>query len=246
MDIVQNSLFGTDFDVSKAVRLCPPGVEIRADSSENASGVPALLAELGAEVLNAPLEAGDYLVCGRVLVERKTAADFTQSLYAGRLFDQIKRMKGASEAVLMVIEGEKWFFSQVRPRALRMAFLSVLVSWKVPVVFTKDPEGTAVMLAELGEKELRHKRFFSAHKLFHRNRAKNYSSIAEARVRLVSEIPGVGPKLAVKLMEKFRGVRALAEASEDEIAAVYGVGKHKAAKILWALRETCREYKIFK
>lgn len=133
MDLVQNSLFGTDFEASKFVRLCPPGVEIRADSSENASGVPALLAELGVEVLNAPLEAGDYLVCGRVLVERKTAADFAQSLYAGRLFDQLKRMKGASEAVLLVIEGEKWFFSQIRPKALHMAFLSVLVSWNMPV-----------------------------------------------------------------------------------------------------------------
>lgn len=242
MDLAQDSLFGTDFEPPKAVRLCPPGVEIRADSSENASGVPALLAELGAEVLSAPLEAGDYLVCGRVLAERKTAADFAQSLYAGRLFDQLKRMRGASEAVLLVVEGEKWFFSQVRPRAVRMAFLSVLVSWKVPVVFTKDPAGTAVLLAELGEKELRHKRFFSAHKLFHRNRAKSFSSIDEARVRLVSEIPGVGLKLAAKLMEKFQGVRALAEASEEEVASVYGVGKHKAAKILWALKEPRRAY----
>ena len=99
MDISEDSLFGTELDDPKAVRLCPPGVEIRADSSENVSGVPALLKELGAEVLSAPLEAGDYLVCGRVLVERKTAADFTQSLYAGRLFDQLKRMKNSSETV---------------------------------------------------------------------------------------------------------------------------------------------------
>ena len=235
-------MFGAEFEASKAARLCPPGVAIRADSSERVSGVPGLLAGLGAEVINTPLETGDYLVCGRVLVERKTAADFAQSLYSGRLFDQLKRMKYAAQAVLLVIEGEKWYFSQIRPKSLRTAFLSVLVSWNMPVVFTKDPEGTAALLAELGEKESRHKRFFSAPRLFHRHRAKAVSSIKEARIRLVAEIPGVGFKLALKLMAKFQGVRALAEAPEAEIAAVYGIGKRKAARILWALKEPSRKY----
>lgn len=237
MNNTEESLFGPEWDTARAGRLCTAGVEIRADSSERACGVPDLLAELGASVVNGPLEAGDYLVCGRTLVERKTVADFTQSLYAGRLFDQIKRMKEASEEVLLVIEGGKWYFSQLHPKAVRMAFLSVLVSWKVPVVFTKDCAGTAALLTELGEKELRRKRAFSTHRLFHRNKPKNFASIADARHRLVSEIPGVGPKLAVKLMEKFQTVRSLAEASEGDISSVYGVGKQKAARILWALRE---------
>jgi len=237
MNDTEESLFGPDWDTARTGRLCPAGVEIRADSSEKASGVPDLLAELGASVVNGPLEAGDYLVCGRTLVERKTVADFTQSLYAGRLFDQIKRVKEASEEFLLVIEGGKWYFSQLHPKSVRMAFLSVLVSWKVPVVFTKDCADTAALLAELGEKELRRKRAFSSHRLFHRNKPKKFASIADARQGLVSEIPGVGPKLAVKLIERFHTVRALAEASEEDISSIYGVGKQKAAKILWTLRE---------
>ncbi|HAH32708.1 MAG TPA: hypothetical protein DCL44_10390 [Elusimicrobia bacterium] len=243
MNDTEESLFGPDWDTERAGRLCPAGVEIRADSSERASGVPELLAELGASVVNGPLAAGDYLVCGRTLVERKTVADFTQSLYAGRLFDQIKRMKDSSEEVLLVIEGGKWYFSQVRPKAVRMAFLSVLVSWKVPVVFTKDCAGTAALLVELGEKALRCKKIFYTNRLFHRNRAKSLCSIEDSRMRLLSEIPGVGPKLAVKLMERFQTVRALAEASEGDISSVYGVGKQKAAKILWTLREQVTLYK---
>jgi ERCC4-type nuclease len=237
INAAEESLFGPDFITAPVGQLCSPGVEIRADSSEYSSGVPDLLAELGATVVNGPLEAGDYLVCGRTLVERKTVPDFTQSLYAGRLFDQIKRLKQASDEVLLVIEGGKWYFSQVQPKAVRMAFLSLLVSWKMPVVFTKDCMCTAALLAELGEKELHRKSGFSTHRLFHRSKKKSLCSIEDARMRLVSEIPGVGPVLAVKLMERFQTVRALSEASEADISSVYGVGKQKAAKILWTLRE---------
>ncbi|MBI4803241.1 MAG: hypothetical protein HY796_12035 [Elusimicrobia bacterium] len=237
MDLAQDSLFGPDLGAARDCRLCSSGVEIRADSSEKASGVPALLAELGASVVSGPLSAGDYLVCGRTLVERKTVQDFIQSLYACRLFEQIKRLKQASAEFLLVIEGGKWYFSQVRPKAVRIAFMSALVSWRVPVIFTRDPEDTAALLAELGEKNLSRKSAFCLPALFHRNKTKSLYSIEYARLRLVSEIPGVGPKLAAKLMERFQTVRGLAEACEDDLASVYGVGKQKAAKILWALRE---------
>ena len=243
MNDMEESLFGPEWNSIHSGRLCPAGVEIRADSSERACGVPDLLAELGVSVVSGPLEAGDYLVGGRILIERKAVADFTQSLYAGRLFDQIKRLKQASDEVLLVIEGGKWYFSQVRPKAVRMAFLALLVSWKMPVVFTKDCAGTASLLAELGEKELCRKRVFYTQRLFHRNKTKSLCSIENARIRLVSEIPGIGQKLAVKLMERFQTVRDLAGASEGDIASVYGVGKQKAAKILWTLREQGVLYK---
>jgi ERCC4-type nuclease len=65
---------------------------ILADTAEQASGIPAHLKTRGIPVQIAPLPAGDYLIGGHTLIERKTAEDFRQSVFQGRLFDQLNRI----------------------------------------------------------------------------------------------------------------------------------------------------------
>ena len=67
-------------------------VHIVVDDREQAGDVPAALAARGdAAVEVARLKVGDYHIERRVLVERKTAADFAASLIDGRLFRQASR-----------------------------------------------------------------------------------------------------------------------------------------------------------
>ncbi len=71
-------------------------VYIFVDDREQAGAVPAALARRrDATIEVARLSVGDYCVQRRVLVERKTAADFAASLIDGRLFRQAAALAAA-------------------------------------------------------------------------------------------------------------------------------------------------------
>ena len=64
-------------------------VQVVVDDRERPSGVVPELEKLGRVVVKIEhLSLGDYCIDGAVLIERKTAADFAQSLIDGRLFGQ--------------------------------------------------------------------------------------------------------------------------------------------------------------
>jgi excinuclease ABC subunit C len=54
----------------------------------------------------------------------------------------------------------------------------------------------------------------------------------------LSEIPGVGPARQRQLLERFGSVRALAAATEEEVAALPGFGRELARKVLEHARDT--------
>jgi Fanconi anemia group M protein len=67
----------------------PQGPEITADDRETSSRVVEHLSELGARLQVRRLDQGDYLVGDRILVERKTARDFVDTLVERDLFGQV-------------------------------------------------------------------------------------------------------------------------------------------------------------
>ena len=76
------------------------------DDRERPSGVLTELEKLeGVTIKIEQLSVGDYCIDGAVLFERKTAADFAQSLIDGRLFGQAKRMATSSLRPAYIIEG---------------------------------------------------------------------------------------------------------------------------------------------
>jgi len=76
------------------------------DDREQASGVIAhLLVRPDVDVAVRRLEVGDYLIDGRVWVERKTLADFAVSVVDGRLFGQATRLlRAAPGRALLILE----------------------------------------------------------------------------------------------------------------------------------------------
>jgi ERCC4-type nuclease len=72
-------------------------VQVVVDDRERPSGVVPELEKLNRVVVKIEhLSLGDYCIDGAVLIERKTAADFAQSLMDGRLFGQAMRMATSS------------------------------------------------------------------------------------------------------------------------------------------------------
>ncbi len=108
---------------------------IIADDREQASGIPQLLVEKGINIHLSRLETGDYIINNQIIIERKSAADFIQSLLSGRLFSQCSRLVRMGMQPLILLEGNLFETDhQIDRKALKGALLSVSASWRIPVI----------------------------------------------------------------------------------------------------------------
>ena len=87
------------------------------------------------------LEVGDYCIDGRVVIERKTYADFAMSLADGRLFPQAASLARSPHRPVVLLEGPRPAkMPDVHPHALKGAMISLAVMWRLPVLHARDPE----------------------------------------------------------------------------------------------------------
>ncbi|MFH1725871.1 MAG: ERCC4 domain-containing protein [Elusimicrobiota bacterium] len=212
-------------------------VAIEADYSEDVSGIPAMLGRAGAWVRRCRLPAGDYLVGHRFLVERKAAGDFARSLFDGRLLAQLRYLKRSVVPCLLVVEGCPGYYERFWPPKLRPVLLSAALDFRVPVLFTRRPEGTVELLLALGRRCLT---FPAAEFFVPAPRRKRPDKRERAFVefwRALESIPLVGPAAAMRLAGRFGSLESLRRASVAELSRVRGVGPLRAGNIRAALRE---------
>jgi DNA excision repair protein ERCC-4 len=79
---------------------------VLADVHERASGVPDLLAALGAAVEVAPLRAGDYAIGPAILIERKSMPDLHETILKGRFWRQTDKLRRACRYPFLLIRTE--------------------------------------------------------------------------------------------------------------------------------------------
>jgi ERCC4-related helicase len=204
-------------------------VEIYVDAREMRSSVAKSLEEMGASLSVKTLEVGDYVLSDRVCVERKTAEDFLDTLFgAGRsLFEQVIAMKHSYLRPIMVIEGEGLYTKRrVQPGVIHGVLASIAVDYGVPVIFTADEAETASFLYSVARREqVERRRSVNPHA------QKSSHTLAERQEYLVSAISEVGPVIAKNLLRHFGSVRAIVNASEEELRKVERVGEKTAKKI---------------
>ena len=96
------------------------------------------------------LDIGDYCIDGRVVIERKTYADFAMSLADGRLFPQAAALARSPHRPVVLLEGPKPAkMPGVHPHALKGAMVSLAVMWRLPVLHARDPEDSLRVLPSL-------------------------------------------------------------------------------------------------
>lgn len=202
-------------------------ISIQADYRENRSGIPQLLSgnsEISLCISSLP--AGDYIINGTIGIERKSAEDFAQSLICNRLFDQIARLKRLMSRTLLIMEGNPYATAhEIHSHAIRGAILSVLISWQVPVIFSKNREDTVALLLTIARQDMTLLPQVTALKS-HRPK-----KLASRQLFFLQGIPGVGPLLAARLLKKFGTPKAVINATEEELKQVGGIGRNNAKKI---------------
>ena len=174
------------------------------------------------------LPVGDYCVDGAVLIERKTAADFAQSLIDGRLFSQAGRMSSSALRPAYIVEGTSadWAGLGVSREALQGALVTLMLIFDVPVFRSSDPAESARLIFYIGSQLVRQRD--PGYAPYRQAKAKRKKT---RQLRILQSLPGVGADRAKKLLERFKTVRACFTASPTELSEVEGIGSKTAAAI---------------
>jgi DNA excision repair protein ERCC-4 len=204
-------------------------VQIVVDDRERPSGVVGELEKADRVVVKIErLSIGDYCVDGAVLIERKTAADFAQSLIDGRLFAQAGRMSTSPLRPAYIIEGTsaEWVDLGVSREALQGALITLMLIFDVPVFRSSDPVESARLIFYIGSQLVRLRD--PGHVPYRQAKGKRKKT---RQLRILQSLPGIGSDRAKKLLERFKTVRACFSASPKELLEVEGIGPAIAAAI---------------
>jgi ERCC4-type nuclease len=201
---------------------------IVADHSESRSMLlDALRRSAVFDVRMGHLATGDYLIEDEALVERKSTGDLAASLVDGRLFPQVARLAHSGYRALLLIEGPPpASIPDVNPHSIEGALVSIAAMWRLPVLHALDSEQSLRMLGFLAE-QVRGCQRESGLRRFDRKPKR----LASRRLFLLQGLPGVGPALARRLLDRFGSIEAAFTADACALCDVSGIGAKKAARI---------------
>jgi Fanconi anemia group M protein len=203
-------------------------IRIEVDYRERASGVADILRNMSeVTVEEKRLSSGDYLINGRIAVERKTTRDFIISIIDGRLFSQASRLKKSTEKPIIVIEGKDLYHTgyAMDPQAIKGAITSLSTAWYIPVILSKNVNGTADFLVMTGVQDREYQ------SLYMKRWGRKPKRIKRLRLHILQGLPQIGPKTANRMLEHFGSIEKVITAGESELASVEGIGTKRAAMI---------------
>lgn len=213
-------------------------IRIVVDEREKNSQIPHLLKIMGVFVDYEQLKVGDYIVSSETAIERKTIHDLINSIYDGRLFIQCSELINHYSKPFIIIEGnitdldnrEKMDFdSKLIVDKIRLAYdtlIKIALDFRIPILYTPSIYYTAELLIHLASNPLKNK---DDGPLLKKIKKSNPFYIQQLYV--LTSLPGIGPKLATRLLEKFHSPNNVLNASIADLARVPGLGNMRAEKI---------------
>jgi len=215
--------------------------KIIIDYREKNSLIPSELINLGLTVEFKNLKVADYIIKG-VAIERKTISDFVSSMTNRRLIKQLEELTQYKDKLLIVegIDEQELYtdseekmdsfggkershrmldrkpaggFQGMHPNSIRGFLLSILLKYKIPIIFTKNYEDTAKFLSVLSKGKPRE---------IPLNVKKKALNKKEQLQLMIEGFPGIGPKTSKKLLKKFHTIKNIINISEEELKDVIG------------------------
>lgn len=219
-------------------------IHIIVDDRERNAGVSEALRGRPevAEVSMARLPLGDYQVDGHLLVERKTLQDFAASLIDGRLFSQATRLAGSGRDAIFILEGSGRDAAEIGvPRhAMQGALVHISLILGIPVLRALHPQETADLIVYCGGQLARIARGEVKRCGWKPNKKRR------RQLLMLQAIPGIGPKRAERLINRFESIANLAVTPREDLLAIDGIGEELAHLIQHTLSEAPSDYRTLR
>ncbi len=199
-----------------------------ADERERASGVPDELMKLNVRVYFSRLAVGDYVLSPEIAVERKSVRDLVSSIYDTRLFYQAAKISASFAKPYLLIEGDSKEVAELTKnlKSFYGAIANVTLAYGLRVMYTANVAETATAIAEL----LSHARAKPLTRMPSDVPPKS-KDVAMQQLYVVASMPGVGRRLAEKLLMKYGTPRRIMGLTTGELASTPGIGWKRAEKI---------------
>jgi DNA excision repair protein ERCC-4 len=201
-------------------------LRIVVDERERKSGIPDLLKAVGINLEIKTLPIGDYIVAPETVVERKSISDLISSIFDGRLFDQCNRLREHFAHPVILMEGNVDELEQIveNPFVFYGALSSIAIDFKIPIVPTPSAAHTAKLLVSMcSRKEITKGPYLK--------KIKKSDNLQRQQLSVLCSLPGIGEKLATRMLERFGSPARMLSASLAELAKVEGLGEARAKKI---------------
>lgn len=197
-----------------------------ADTREGNSKVIRHLSEMEIDVKVQAMAVGDYQVSDEVVIERKTAKDFVDSIVDKRLFKQARSLMEEFKRPLIILEGDDLYNGMINPNAIRGSIASIALDFGISIIPTRNAQDTAAMIKRIAIREQ------SGEKTPIQIRTdKKPVNLWEQQLFIIESLPNIGPVNAKNLLEHFGTVANIINASESQLQEVEGIGKKTAANI---------------
>lgn len=199
---------------------------VYADSREGNSKVIRHLTEMEIDVKVNSMAVGDYQVSDEVVIERKTAKDFVDSIIDKRLFKQARELSEEFKRPLLILEGDDIYNGMLHPNAVRGTMAAIAIDFGISIIPTRNSQDTAAMIKRIAVREQ------NGEKTPIQIRTdKKPTSLWEQQLFIVESLPNIGPVNAKNLLQHFGSVEKVLNASENELMEVDGIGKKTANNI---------------
>jgi DNA excision repair protein ERCC-4 len=147
--------------------------------------------------------------------------DVNDNNFDSKTTDQYRRVKALVEKIPLIFE----------------ALTRVALEFRIPIIHTPSPEYTSQLLVVMVNKSLQNGQ--ATGPLLKRIRKGNPGYIQQ--LSILSSLPGVGDKLAVRMLDRFQTPKRALNASAAELARISGFGTERAARVRRILDNTTNQ-----
>ncbi len=201
-------------------------MKITADYREKHSGIIEMLIESGVDVAVGKVSCGDYIINNRITLERKTASDFVASIISGRLFNQAARLKANARIPLLLVEGNPFRTGiDISRSAVRGAILTVQTLIYLPIVYSRSKKETVDLMRHMAHLVEKNADVVTLRGGYRPRK------LATRQLYVLQGLPGIGPRLAKRLLNRLGSVRKVMNASVESLNSIDGIGSVTSEKI---------------
>ena len=201
-------------------------VLIFVDTKEAGSGILDYFWQYECDVQKKMLLYGDFVASDRVIIAKKTVADFVRSICDKKLFQQLGAMKDNFERPILIIEGKDSPYGGLQPDIIRGTLATIAVDMEIPIIWTRDMADTAGVVYCIARREQ-----FDENRQVVTSSNKSPETVKEKQEYLLSSLPEISKARAKALLKHFKSPKKVFNASVKELQEVKGIGKKTAENI---------------